>query len=531
MQPNGYWTEGRIENINGVPTNVGGGVFVQGEPPVKNTVSSINTNNAVTDLNRQNDYVNRTYPQTTPTTKETPPVTPKIEPKAYFSNANGQEAEYTQEQLNTPEIQNALNTGGYFQVKTEGPTYDTSGNQKISNLTAESQALNTQISDALVKFNSYNVEADPFYQAKAKAIQNQFAELRKNMETANYQRAQAVSTMGYRGGTTRYAQGIQMGIQGAELDAANERIADINTKEADALSSAREAYSNQNFTQFNQKVNLLRDLRNDKTTELENLNKILVEANKKISEEKKKTQEIMIQSSRDGAIADLVNQGITDPTEIKALLDESAKASGYETSDFTADEIGKALKVFKPDEALAGLDSDYKTYNYLTSIGDPAVKGLSYLQYKTAVANATRAPQTEKNITISPEKKTTLLGVGFSQEDVNNIESDVQQHGLDKVLEGITDPNQKKALQSVYGVKEKVTREQLDTTVTSKVAYDGLKETYTEQELKDLADENGLSSMWTGKATDIERFLNSPEAKKLYADLLWKQYEQAGMTE
>ncbi|HAS04859.1 MAG TPA: hypothetical protein DCR71_03755, partial [Dehalococcoidia bacterium] len=129
--------------------------------------------------------------------------------------------------------------------------------------------------------------------------------------------------------------------------------------------------------------------------------------------------------------------------------------------------------------------------------------------------------------------KQGLLGAGFSQPDINAIENDVNQFGLNEVLKGITDQKQIDALNKVYGntVVKKVTRPQLETTITSKVAYDGMKDAFTEKELKQFADESGDSSFWTGKGTDIERYLNSAAAKKKYIDLLYEQYKTAGMAD
>lgn len=326
------------------------------------------------------------------------------------------------------------------------------------------------------------------------------------------------------GGSARYAPLSSMGVMEAKNRYDMQTLNELHAAEEAAKASVLQAQREGNFQLMESKMNALEKLRGEKIAFAGKIADDMAAQNKLIRDKQ-------IQSSRDEAIAGLVQQGITDPSEIMALLEESAQASGT-TSDFTAEEIGKTLKVLTPDSALAGLDADFKTYNYLKTIGDPAVKGLSYLDYKGAVANATRAPKaSEGDISLTTAKKTELLGAGFSQNDIKNIEDDIQAHGVDAVLEGITDPTQQKAIKDAYGVTEKVTREQVDTTVTQKAAYDGLKEAYTDQELKVLADEAGLSSMWTGKESDVERFLNDPAAKKIYADLLWEQYKAAGMTE
>lgn len=79
-------------------------------------------------------------------------------------------------------------------------------------------------------------------------------------------------------------------------------------------------------------------------------------------------------------------------------------------------------------------------------------------------------------------------------------------------------------------IEKKVSRSDIETIVTQKVAMDQLRETYTDAELKELANDSGASKWWTGKDTDIDRFLNSADARKVYVDLLFKQYESAGMT-
>ena len=85
-------------------------------------------------------------------------------------------------------------------------------------------------------------------------------------------------------------------------------------------------------------------------------------------------------------------------------------------------------------------------------------------------------------------------------------------------------------IKSVLGTK-KITRSQIESTVNQKTAQDGLRETYTDKELKELADENGYSSFWTGAKTDIARFLESDKAKELYTDILYKQYQDAGQAD
>lgn len=136
-------------------------------------------------------------------------------------------------------------------------------------------------------------------------------------------------------------------------------------------------------------------------------------------------------------------------------------------------------------------------------------------------------------VTLNATDKQKLLSVNFTTSEVAQIQSDVATYGIDKVLEGATNEKQKNAIREVYGgtTEKKVTRAQLESSITNKQAADALKEAYTDKELKAFADKAGKSSVWTGAAKDIARWLETPDAKTTYIDLLMQQYKAAGMAE
>lgn len=485
--PQGYWTEGRI--VNG--TNVGGGVFVPTADTSLGTVSLSSSNGAKTATNLQTDLSNRNT---------------QIQNNAKTQAGKVETAKINQPEPIPPEVQNELNlskTPSQLAEEEAKARYDKAYQDTISSY--EPLALaNTQATQALIA-----------------SLTQQYQQRKKEIELINKTELGVATQSGLRSGAARYAPEINQGILTDTENRGIARLQELDRIYTQAVSEANTALSQKNYTLAKEKFDSILKVEQQFYQETKERN---AEAKKVNDALQAKNREINVGNY----VSQLVTQGVSDPNEIRQILNETY------SGDFTAKEIGDALKVFTPNEALAGLNADYKTYKYLTDIGDPSVKGMNYLGFKSAVANAERKPETapeDKPITISNEKKAILLGAGFSQSDIMNIEKDVQQYGLDKVLEGITNENQKKALRKIYGVEEKVTREQIESSVTSKMAYDGLKETYTEDELKDLADDAGLSSMWTGKATDIERFLNSTEARKLYIDILYKQYEDAGMTE
>ncbi len=509
LQTNTSTDQANIDAFNRVQTQQGtGNQYTVGKgitPVLSSSKGATTIDQAITAHNADVAKVTPT-PVTTDTTPK-PVATTKNPALENIGGITAEEANVTGADLSTYTLDP---TSGYYIPK---------NNQK-NDINAAYDAATTEVNNT---FDSFAATLDAPTLNLVNALKGTYNQRIEAEKKANAQAISGAKTVNMRNGLARYApqdaQNVLTPIEQQGLD----RLKSIGTEEAQKIAEAQQNLVDKKYDLFLKKRSELNDLRKERTDQLTKLQDI----NDKKVETLKKQE---IQATRDSAVAGLVSQGVTDPSEIMGILDEQAKASGT-TSDFTAEEIGKTLKVLTPDNTLAGLSTDYRTYKYLTDLGDPSVKGLNYFEYQTAVANATRKPTGQDNINISNEKKTNLLGAGFSQNDIANIEKDVQTYGLDKVLEGITDKSQKKALQDAYGIKEKVTREQLDSTVTAKMAYDGLKETYTTDELKKLADDNGQSRFFTGKDTDIERFLNSPAAKKIYTDSLYKQYQDAGMAQ
>jgi mevalonate kinase len=134
-------------------------------------------------------------------------------------------------------------------------------------------------------------------------------------------------------------------------------------------------------------------------------------------------------------------------------------------------------------------------------------------------------------LTLTAEDLRTLVGSGFSPQEVNQLKNDVANFGIDEVLAAQTDPKQKQAIEKIFNIQPKITRAQIESETTPKIAYDELKKTYTDEELKKVAIENGFASFWKSRTAEVEDFLNSDKARTLYIDLLYQQYKDAGMAE
>lgn len=285
------------------------------DPNYRTSVGMIDTGSAVKTVNNQKNYLDTTYPQTGPAPLPTPadgsatgsstPTTAAGSPspagKAYFTNSAGQEAEYTQDQLNDPATQQFLKNNGYILTKADGfnvnPDFTIGSKQ-----TAYDTAAN-DVETLSKNLASYNVDNDPAYQRQAADIKANFDKLIAATKQTNDERSKALNTMGLREGTTRYANKIQFGLTGEELKQADARLSDLNTQETAALTAARTAYQNNEFAEFNAKINALKDIRSQKEKELTSYNKIITDAAKQVKDDQEqstKTSENLIKLAESG---------------------------------------------------------------------------------------------------------------------------------------------------------------------------------------------------------------------------------------
>lgn len=346
----------------------------------KTEVSMIDTGSAISQVTQQNQFLDKTYPVTQQDGTTQPTEAPKTDATSF-------------ENRTSPGSGWVYYGEGYWQN-------DKTGEKKnlIAGVEAQPQqsglesGYNQAASDVenLTKdFLSYNIDADPAFQSTARSIQGNFAKLKSEMERTNFQRQRAFETLGLRSGATQYAGGIQMGIEGEELNQANQRLSDIAREESEAIMSARTAYETGKFNQFNQKVNALKDLREEKTKELAGYNQKLNDFNKKLSEQQTQIQSEVRGQQIQSSILETINQGFKDPLEILTVLE----SAGIQA---TPDEVKKYTSLIEKQDTLAGLDQDLRTYEYLKKNEPNELSALgvkNYNDYLKVVQKAKTAPK------------------------------------------------------------------------------------------------------------------------------------------
>lgn len=277
-------------------------------------------------------------------------ATPKT---AKFVNTDGQIITYTEKDLENQDNIKKLKDEGY--VFSEGEFVP---NLNLSTKQNEYDVAESELDTVKQDFLNYNIEEDPEFAAKAASISSKFEKLRTQMKKTNESRAKAYSTAGMRGGAAEFAGDIQRGVEGEELNQANARLAEIDSQEQEAIAAARTAFQNNKYTEFSKKMLVLQDTRNEKAKALDDYNTLLAD---KLKEER----ESEIRSTRDSAIAGLMQQGITDPIELMDYLnfDESGKKIG----DFTAKEISETMKAFADATGVKkeNISADMGNFNYM----------------------------------------------------------------------------------------------------------------------------------------------------------------------
>lgn len=212
-----------------------------------------------------------------------------------------------------------------------------------------------------------------------------------------------------------------------------------------------------------------------------------------------------------------------------ALYEEGIAQAKFLTSGLQEDRNKLLDLAMKREEAEAKLDQqEFENRLDLENLTLDQKK-FALDQWKANRSNANSSGT--GTVKITPANKTQLLGAGFSTTEIDQIQRDVNAYGLNKVLEGLTNEAQRKALRGVYGATEKVTLAQLQSSVTQKAAQDGLRDNYTENELIQFMKDAGFASIWSSRESELEKYLNSSAAKTKYVDFLYNQYKTAGMAD
>lgn len=155
-----------------------------------------------------------------------------------------------------------------------------------------------------------------------------------------------------------------------------------------------------------------------------------------------------------------------------------------------------------------------------------------FLDWKAQMAAGRKPKGIETRIT--SEDRRTLIGSGLTDVMISNIEKGVRTIGIEEVLKDDYTDKQRAAIRKIYGAEVKeVMNEQILQAAKAMSVVDVenyFRARYTEDELKEFAEEAGFAGFFTRKATEIANYLVSPKAREKLAELLSEEYRKQGFT-
>lgn len=368
------------------------------------------------------------------------------------------------------------------------------------------------------------------------AVHQQFDMLRQQQQEANARADKTRTTLNIKSGAARYAPLDAAGTALAQTSYGLRQIQKLDADENSAIAQVRAAQQSGNFQLMSKAMDVVEATRKAKQDAAQKVADQLSAANAKMLEARTK-------ASRDEAIADLVGQGITDPAKLLNSLNEYNDGTST-GGNFTLDEVKKALTNLQTTKEK---DDIYKFANddvgkllgaglsmpvvqavqdYYNGRADATVlEGLTTSQkaaiQKALVGKVPTAPADENAFKFTPSQKSQLLSGNFTASDINNMQTDLAAHGIDAVIQGLPE-DQQKLVKRVLSASSDV------NSVTEKEApfldKEYLSKLFTEDELKKAADEAGYRGIFSGWASEKDSYLQH------LMDTV-DQYRKAGMTD
>lgn len=132
-------------------------------------------------------------------------------------------------------------------------------------------------------------------------------------------------------------------------------------------------------------------------------------------------------------------------------------------------------------------------------------------------------------IDLAPEDERTLVGAGYSTQDIADIKKAVSKFGFQAVLDAESDPKKQAAIRKVYGVEEPERIKRTDIEAVKQAdAVKWLEDNYNEEELVKLARDKGFARWYRGSSGEKNNFLKSEAARKVYIEAMVKKATDAG---
>ncbi len=300
------------------------------------------------------------------------------------------------------------------------PKAGTTGNVQVDEANARAKKDQEEMDAA---FNQQAAFVDASQKVLMEQIKSIYAPIWAQEEENNKRSNAQYTTGGIRGGS-RYAGEVAKSIVSADVRAGLLALGDIASKEARALAEAQSASDEKRYALFEKKRQEVGKLREERS-------KVLGKIQEEALKTKKQIEQKKIQSSRDGAIASIVAQGVTDPTQILGYLNYND--AGDLIGDFTAKEVSETLKAIAPGKNLEKLTGETRNFfilkgqNKLPSNISSLPEEQQLFEYlkaqKAATTKETTSSTGRKDVITLSEARASKLPfsvVGMSEDEVTD---------------------------------------------------------------------------------------------------------------
>jgi len=215
--------------------------------------------------------------------------------------------------------------------------------QQLDTLSNEVDTYDADIDAVEKELEAWKETADAATASLIANIKARYEIRREEMRDINKRAEASLRTWGLRTGATRYGGTIMTGVISEEESQGVKRLSALDAEEKSLILEAQNAKNERDFTTLHDKLAGIEEKRNAKVEALNALNKAIMDRNEEIQEHKTKI-------SRQGAVASLISQGITDPTQL--FGDLNYDAAGNLTGDISMEEINEVLKNMPGQGAL-----------------------------------------------------------------------------------------------------------------------------------------------------------------------------------
>ena len=208
--------------------------------------------------------------------------------------------------------------------------------------------------------DSMRSNIDQQFNSTVDSIKTQYSQLQSNLKKVQEESTQGLNNSFIRSGASRYSPFSTSGIMQAKMTSDINALGDLQAKENSLIAEAAATRQDKQYQLLDKQLGLIKAARTEKNALAQKITEDIIKKNTEIRKKQ-------IQSSRDSAIAGILQQGITNPQQILGYLNFDDQ--GNQTGDFTAKEVEDTLKSLSPDNNLEKLSGTTRDFFILKGAG------------------------------------------------------------------------------------------------------------------------------------------------------------------